>query len=39
MWVRQSEYDLGLDEILFQTVKVWIDAVWPFDRVDYPGRE
>ena len=39
MWVRQSEYDKGLDGVLFQTVKRWMDAVWPFVTVAYPGRE
>ena len=39
MWVRQSEYDKGLDPILFREVKKWIDSVWPFTKVIYPGRE
>ena len=39
MWVRQSEYDSGLDPVLFQTVKDWIASVWPFKSVAYPGRE
>ncbi|MFW9827239.1 MAG: GNAT family N-acetyltransferase [Candidatus Thorarchaeota archaeon] len=39
MWVRQSEYDKGLDETLFLTVKQWIRRVWPFKKVAYPGRE
>jgi hypothetical protein len=39
MWVRQSEYDKGLDPILFQTVKAWIASDWPFETVSYPGRE
>jgi hypothetical protein len=39
MWVRQSEYDQGLDPILFQTVKEWLSSVWPFKSVAYPGRE
>lgn len=38
MWVRQTEYDKGLDEILFHTVKDWISADWPFRKVRYPGR-
>ncbi|MFX1420153.1 MAG: GNAT family N-acetyltransferase [Promethearchaeota archaeon] len=38
MWVRQTEYDKGLDDILFNTVKDWIKAYWPFKNVDYPGR-
>jgi hypothetical protein len=39
MWVRQTEYDKGLDKILFNTVKDWISTVWPFKKVGYPGRE
>jgi hypothetical protein len=38
MWVRQTEYDRGLDEILFDSVRDWISSIWPFRRVDYPGR-
>ena len=39
MWVRKSEYDRGLDPILFKTVKNWITDQWPFTKVRYPGRE
>jgi RimJ/RimL family protein N-acetyltransferase len=39
MWVRQTEYDKGLDEVLFDTVKRWIKVDWPFKKVIYPGRE
>ncbi|MFW9970179.1 MAG: GNAT family N-acetyltransferase [Candidatus Odinarchaeota archaeon] len=39
MWVRQTEYDKGLDEILFHVVKEWISKNWPFKKVVYPGRE
>ncbi len=39
MWVRQSEYDKGLDAVLFTAVKKWIDSSWPFTDVIYPGRE
>ena len=38
MWVRQTEYDRGLDEILFNNVRDWISSDWPFKKVDYPGR-
>jgi len=38
MWVRQTEYDKGLDEILFNKVRNWISSDWPFKKVDYPGR-
>jgi len=39
MWVRQSEYDQGLDPILFKAVKDWLESSWPFSIVAYPGRE
>lgn len=39
MWVRQSEHDRGLDDVLFRTVVEWIDEAWPFAAVVYPGRE
>lgn len=39
LWVRQSEYDKGLDSVLFKTVKEWIKSEWPFKKVVYPGRE
>ncbi len=39
MWVRQSEYDQGLDPVLFQTVKEWLATSWPFSGVVFPGRE
>lgn len=39
MWVRQSEYDKGLDPLLFQTVKTWLESAWPFTAVHYYGRE
>ena len=38
MWVRQTEYEKGLDEVLFHTVRDWISVNWPFKKVDYPGR-
>jgi len=38
MWVRQTEYDKGLDEILFNIVRNWISSDWPFKKVDYLGR-
>lgn len=39
LWVRQTERDQGLDEILFEAVKEWLDLSWPFASVAYPGRE
>lgn len=39
MWVRSSEARTGFDTKLFETVKRWMAASWPFERVAYPGRE
>ncbi len=39
MWVRESEFDQGLDPILFITVKNWVIKKWPFEKVRYPERE
>ena len=39
MWVRQSEYEKGLDPVLESTVKNWVKNEWPFQKVSYPGRE
>jgi RimJ/RimL family protein N-acetyltransferase len=39
MWVRQTEYDKGLDEIVFNRVRDWISSIWPFRRVSYPVRK
>ncbi|MFW9822800.1 MAG: GNAT family N-acetyltransferase [Candidatus Thorarchaeota archaeon] len=39
MWVRQSEYEKGMDKILFIIVRDWINTEWPFKRPTYPGRD
>jgi len=39
LWVRQTEYDKGLDEILFFAVREWISSEWVFEKIDYPGRD
>jgi hypothetical protein len=39
LWVRRSELKKGLDSILFEAVKNWIEQEWPFKKVAYPGRE
>ncbi|MCZ6651548.1 MAG: GNAT family N-acetyltransferase [Planctomycetota bacterium] len=38
LWVRDSEFEKGLDPILFNAVKEWIANDWPFRKVAYPGR-
>ena len=39
LWVRESEVENGLDSILYEAVKNWIEKEWPFKKVAYPGRE
>lgn len=39
MWVRKSEFDNGLDPILYETVKNWMNEKWPFEKLEYPGRD
>ena len=39
LWVRESEIENGLNSILYDAVKNWIEAEWPFKKVAYPGRE
>ncbi|MEM7207244.1 MAG: GNAT family N-acetyltransferase [Pseudomonadota bacterium] len=38
MWVRESEANTGLDEHLFNSVRGWVENVWPFANPAYPGR-
>jgi len=38
LWVRDSEFEKGLDPILFDAVKKWIASDWPLEKVAYPGR-
>ena len=37
-WVRKSHFD-ELDKVLFETFKSWLQTVWPFKNVAFPGRE
>ena len=39
LWVRKSEFEKGLEPVLFQAVKGWIAKKWPFKKVAYPSRE
>ena len=39
MWVTVDQFTKGLDPVLFQTVKKWIQKDWPFEKVVYLGRE
>jgi len=39
MWVSTSAYEKGLDPVLVQNVKEWINLDWPFKNVAYLGRD
>jgi hypothetical protein len=39
LWVRESAFKDGLEPLLFNTIKMWLEKDWPFRRVVYPGRE
>jgi hypothetical protein len=36
-WIRAS-HAAELDARLYEVMRVWIEADWPFDKVAYPGR-
>ena len=38
LWVRQSE-TAALDEKLYTNIRAWLEKVWWFDSVAYPGRQ
>ena len=38
-WARESELKNGLDERLYESVKGWLAAKWPFEDPAMPGRE
>jgi hypothetical protein len=39
MWVREDELKNGLDEAVHSWFRPWVETVWPFQRVAWPGRE
>ena len=36
LWVKENK--VALDDMLFDTVKDWLNKDWPFKRCAYPGR-
>ena len=38
LWVRQSEFEKGLDKKLFSAVKKWLSDEWWFKSVAFPRR-
>lgn len=39
LWARQSEFEKGFEDYLYQAVQEWVKNSWPFQSVVYPGRE
>ena len=39
MWVREDEFKNGLDPEVEAWFRPWVDKVWPFKRVAWPGRD
>lgn len=37
-WVRKSNV-AELDQVLFETFKMWLKKDWPFKNIAFPGRE
>ena len=38
-WVRKRAAADGLDQVLFDAFKKWLEREWPFGSVAFPGRE
>ena len=39
MWVTADASQKGLDGVLYDTTRKWLDNKWPFKKVVYPGRQ
>lgn len=39
LWNKKSEYETGLDPILFEAVQQWIDQDWSLQKFGYSDRE
>lgn len=39
MWVRDSAFEQGLDDVLYQAVRKWITEKWCFKNPVYPIRD
>ena len=38
-WVRDTEREAGLDEVLGQFLRDWLSKDWPIERPVFPGRD
>jgi hypothetical protein len=39
MWVRRAAWEEGLDPVLEETVRAWVERDWPFTRPTYGERD
>ncbi|HLO97855.1 MAG TPA: hypothetical protein VK171_04595, partial [Fimbriimonas sp.] len=39
LWIRQSHLASGMETRLYDAVRKWVVADWPFQSVAYPGRD
>ncbi|WP_031500819.1 hypothetical protein [Bryobacter aggregatus] len=39
MWVTENQAIIGFDKRLYEEVKLWLRARWPFERVAFIGSE
>jgi hypothetical protein len=37
-WVRTSEIETGLEDVLGSYIREWLSESWPFRKVLFPGR-
>ena len=38
LWVSKKAFDNRFDPVLLTAIKKWLDDVWPFKKIAYPGR-
>ncbi|WP_125783040.1 hypothetical protein [Pseudoalteromonas rubra] len=36
LWIRTDSK--ALDQVLYQSIRTWLDADWPFHKIAFPGR-
>ncbi len=38
-WIRKERLAEGLENRLGEALKKWLQDVWPFEKVGFPGRD
>lgn len=38
MWTSKEYFNNGIDKLIFEHLKVWIEREWSFAKADFPGR-